>query len=117
MKINEIVTEAKLRKSVRRALPDLESYPHLDNNNNPYLAMRFGMELASAPDNDVDKQGGFGSEFATIGYSEADREIINHAKKKFGIKSKKQSGSGSKELDQVNKVSPVASKKKNKYGV
>lgn len=117
MKINEIVTEALLRKGARRAIPDLESYPTLDNNSNPYLAYRFGMELAGSPDSDVDKQGGFGSEFATIGYSEADREIIDHAKKKFGIKSKKQSSKGSKELPNVHTTSPVATKKKNKYGV
>jgi hypothetical protein len=117
MKINEIVTEAKLRNGARRAIPDLESYPKLDNNSNPYLAYRFGIELAGSPDSDVDEQGGFGSEFATIGYTEADREIIDHAKKKFGIKSKKQSGKGSRELPNVHTTSPVANPKKNKYGV
>lgn len=117
MKINEFIIEAKLRKGARRAIPDLESYPKLDNNNNPYLAYRFGMELAGAPDSDVDKQGGFGSEFATIAYSEAEREIIDHAKKKFGIPTKKQSNKKSSELDKINTASPVAPRKKNKYGV
>lgn len=117
MKINEIILEAQLRKGARRAIPDMESYPKLDNNNSPYLAYRFGLELAGSPEGDVDKQGGFGSEFTTIGYSDADREIIDHAKKRFGIKSKKQSGKGSKELDKINKTSPVAKPKKNKYGV
>lgn len=117
MKISEIVTEELLRKGARRAIPDLESYPALDNNNDAYLAYRFGMELAGSPDIDVDKQGGFGSEFVTIGYSDADREIINHARKKFGLKAKKQSNIGSGELPNVNKNSPVAKRKKNKYGV
>jgi hypothetical protein len=117
MKITEIVTEAKLRKGARAAIPDLESYPKLDNNNNPYLAYRFGMELAGSPDVDVDKQGGFGSEFATVAYTDADRKIIDHAKKKFGIPTKKQTSKKSKELDNVNKTSPVAKPKKNKYGV
>lgn len=117
MKINEIVTEAKLRKGARRAIPGLESYPHLDNNSNPYLAYRFGLELAGSPDRNVDEQGGWGSEFATIAYSDADREIIDHAKKKFGIPTKKQSNKKSSELDKVNKTSPVAQRKKNKYGV
>ena len=118
MKINEIVNEAQIRKAARLALPDLQSYPELDNNNNPYLAYRYGLELAGSPDApDVDKQGGFGSEFATIAYSDADQKIIDHANKKFGIKGKKQGGKGSVELDKVNKTSPVASRKKNKYGV
>ena len=117
MKISEIITEAKLRKGAQNAIPDLESYPRLDNNNNPYLAYRFGMELAGSPDVDVDQQAGFGSEFATIGYSDADNEIIAHARKKFGLKSKKQSGRRSKELPSVNTTSPTAKRKKNKYGI
>ena len=117
MKINEIVTESKLRKGAQRAIPNMDSYPHLDNNNNPYLAYRFGLELAGSPDRDVDEQGGFGSEFTTIGYSDADREIIDHARKAFGLKTKKQGSGKSRELDRINKVSPVAKSKKNKYGV
>lgn len=117
MKVNEIVSEAKLRKGTTNALSNLQSYPHLDNNANPYLAYRFGIELAGAPDVDADQQAGTGSEFVTVGYSDADEEIINHASKKFGLKRKTHGGKGSVELDSVGKTSPVAKPKKNKYGV
>lgn len=117
MKINEIVTESKLRKGTRNSLPNLQSFPHLDNNANPYLAYRFGIELAGSPDVDADQQAGTGSDFVTIGYSDADDEIIAHAAKKFGLKRKTHGGKSSVESPKVNKTSPVSKPKKNKYGV
>jgi hypothetical protein len=117
MKVSEVITEAGVRKGVTNALPNLQSYPHLDNNANPYLAYRFGIELAGSPDVDADRQAGTGSEFVTVGYSDADEEIINHASKKFGLKRKTHGGKGSVELAKVNNASPVAKPKKNKYGV
>ena len=117
MKINEIVTEGDIRKSAKNALPNLQSFPHLDNNANPYLAYRFGIELAGAPDVDADQRAGTGSDFVTIGYSDADDEIIAHAAKKFGLKRKTHGGKGSKELDSASTASPVAKPKRNKYGV
>jgi hypothetical protein len=121
MKINEIISEAKdrakLRKGTRESLPNVQSYPYLDNNNHPYLAYRFGVALAPSP-RDVDhKEGPIGSEFITIGYSDADQEIIDHARKEFGLPVRKHSGKGSVELDSVGKTSPVAKPKRNKYGV
>lgn len=117
MKINEIVSESKLRKGTSNGLPNVQTYPLLDNNANPYLAYRFGVELATSPDNDIDRYGPIGTEFTTIGYSAADEEIINHAAKKFGLKRTTHGGKGSVELDSVSKASPVAAPKRNKYGV
>jgi hypothetical protein len=117
MKISEIVSESKLRKGTRNGLSNVQSYPKLDNNANPYLAYRFGMELAGSPDRDMEQRGPIGSEFTTIGYSDADQEIIDHAANKFGLTRKTHGGKGSVELDKVNKTSPVAKPKRNKYGV
>lgn len=120
MKINEIVTEAakgKMRKGTTQAVSNISSYPYLDNNNHPYLAYRFGVALAKSPEDIKNQEGPIGSEFTTIGYSDADQEIIDHARKEFGITTRKHSTKGSAELDTVNKASPVAKRKKNKYGV
>lgn len=121
MKINEIITEeiqrGQLRKSTRQSLSGIESYPYLDNNSHPYVAYRFGMALARSPDDVIDPLGPIGSEFTTVGYSDADQEIIDHARKEFGLKTRKHSGKGSEELKNINKVSPVAKPKRNKYGV
>lgn len=121
MKINEIITEdnkrGKIRKSVRHSLSNINSYPYLDNNTHPYVAYRFGVALAKSPDDVKAPLGPIGSEFLTVGYTDADQEIIDHARKEFGIKAKKHSGKGSEELERINKVSPVAKPKRNKYGV
>lgn len=121
MKINEIITEelkrGKLRKGTRYALSDIQSYPYLDNNQHPYVAYRFGVALAASPNDVVDPQGPIGSEFTTLGYSKADQEIINHARKEFGLKARTHSTAGSEELEKINKASPVAKPKRNKYGV
>lgn len=119
MKINEIVQEsrAKIRKGVENSLSNVTSYPYLDNNNHPYLAYRFGIALAKSPNPISDHEGPIGSEFTTIGYSDADQEIIDKARKEFGITPRKHSTKGSVENDSVNRTSPVAKPKRNKYGV
>lgn len=114
MKVNEIITEgsglSNLRKGAQAATPDLEVFPQLDNNNNPYLAYRFGVALAVSPETHMNREGPIGSEFTTIGYTDADREIIDSAKKLMGVTSNKKSNSKSKETDWVNKQSPMQPK-------
>jgi hypothetical protein len=121
MKINEIIVETlkkgKLRKGACNALSDIQSYPYLDNNSHPYVAYRFGVALARSPEDVKHPLGPIGSEFTTLGYSKADQDIIDHARKEFGLKTRKHSTKGSVELDQIQKVSPVAKPKRNKYGV
>ena len=121
MKINEIIIEAKergkIRKATKNSLSNLHSYPYLDNNVHPYVAYRFGVALAKSPRDVTAKQGPIGSQFTTIGYSDADQEIIDHTRKEFGLPVHKHSTNGSFELDSVNKSSPTATPKKNKYGV
>lgn len=119
MKINEIISEAKgkFRKGAEYALSNVQSYPYLDNNNHPYLAYRFGMALATSPNTVNHTEGPIGSEFTTIAYSDADKEIIDAAQSQFGIDKRVLSTQGSKEIPTVSVNSPVAKRKKNKYGV
>lgn len=121
MKINEIVTEGRDREPMRpmhsQALSNLTQYDALDNNNNPYLAYRFGIALAASPRGDMDKRGTIGSNFNMVDYSDADSEIRKGAERTMGIKPSKSTGKGSEELPSVNKTSPVAKPKRNKYGV
>jgi len=119
MKVSEIIAESrgKVRKATRQALSNITSYPYLDNNSHPYVAYRFGVALAKSPNDVEHTEGPIGSEFTTIGYSDADQEIIDHARKEFGFTKRTHSTKGSEELDKVNKTSPVAKPKRNKYGV
>jgi len=113
-----VLQEAKLRKGVRNASPGMTSWPALNNNNNPYHAYRFGMSLAGSPDNFVEKEGPVGGNFITMSYTDGDELILQSAAKKMGFSSKSMSSSKkSCELPDINKTSPVAKVKRNKYGI
>lgn len=121
MRAHEFISEDRrpLRKSVQQSMPNLTSSSELDNNNQPYLAYRFGVALAPSPDsNSMYQEGPLGSNFNMVDFSEGDAEIRRAAAKKIGIKFNQGTGAGSKELEKViNKQSPVARPKRNKYGV
>lgn len=122
MRAREFITETQkpLRSSVKHSLPNLTSSSTLDNNNHPYMAYRFGVALAPSPNvESIDDKGPVGSDFSMIDYSDADAEIRKAAAKRMGIKFNKGTGKGSEELPGsiINKTSPVAKPKKNRYGV
>jgi hypothetical protein len=106
MKINEIVTEGKLRTSTKYALPDAEVFDDLDNSS-PYHMYRFGIALAGSPDNFGDVDGPTRSNLVTIGYTDADREIIDAAKRQQGRTSTRLTKKKSQEMPDVNRQSPV----------
>ena len=111
------LTRKKLTKSAKNAIPDMNSYDYLDNNSHPYMSYRFGVALASSPDNEITPRGPIGSDFTIVDYTDAERKIRKGAEKNLGIKSSRSTGKGSVETDTVNKTSPVAKPKKNQYGV
>lgn len=122
MRAKEFIQESTkpLRKSTKQSMPNLTTASKLNNNNNPYLAYRFGVALASSPDmGNFDDKGPIGSDFAMVDFSEGDEAIRTAAAKRMGIKFEKGTGRGSEELPDsiVNKTSPVAKPKKNRYGV
>ena len=110
MRAREFIEEGKtpLRKSFKKASPNTVAYSHLDNNNHPYLAYRFGIALAVSPSEDMAAKGPIGSEFSIVDYSAADEKIRKGAEKIMGVKSKSLTGKGSEEMDTVGTLSPVA---------
>ena len=123
MRAKEFIPEGRdrkeLRKGVAQSMSNLTVYDQLDNNNNPYLAYRFGIALAGSPHVDMDKRGAIGSDFVMADYTDADTEIRLGAERVMGVRSTKSTGKGSEELDDsiINKVSPTAKPKRNRYGV
>ncbi len=122
MRAKEFINETtkSLRKSTKQSMPNLTVSKTLDNNNHPYLAYRFGVALAPSPEiENFDDHGPIGSNFAMIDYTDGDAEIRKAAAKRMGVKFDKGTGRGSEELSNsiVNKISPVAKPKKNRYGV
>lgn len=113
MRAWEFINESsKIRKGAKYALPGLTINKGLDNNNNPYLAYRFGVALASAPNGDMEAENELGSNFTMIDYTDAGAEIRKHAEKVMGQKSSKKTSNDSHELESVNKVSPTAKRPK-----
>lgn len=112
MRAKEFVREDRrpLRKALVRAAPNLTTYDHLDNNNHPYLAYRFGVALAPAPADRGYSEGPIGSRFTMVDYTDGDAEIRKAAEQKMGIKSSSGTGKGSEELDTVNTQSPIKPK-------
>lgn len=119
MKIWEIISEdtKPISQSLKNAVSNLTTYDSLDNNNNPYLAYRFGVALASSPDSNGYAEGPTGSKFVMTDYSDADAEIRKGAERKLGVAPSSSTGKGSEELPEVNKRSVVTPSRKNKYGV
>ena len=113
MRAHEFINESsKLRKSAKHAIPGMTINKGLDNNNNPYLAYRFGVALASAPNGDMEAENEIGSNFTMVDYTDEGAEIRKHAEKVMGQPSSKKTSMGSHELDSVNKTSPVAKRPK-----
>ena len=123
MRAKEFIPEGRdrkeLRKGVAQSMSNLTVYDQLDNNNNPYLAYRFGIALAGSPHVDMDKRGAIGSDFVMADYTDADTKIRQGAEKVMGVRSTKSTGKGSQELDGtiINKNSVVSTPKRNRYGV
>ena len=123
MRAKEFIPEGRerkaLRKGVAQSMSNLTVYDQLDNNNNPYLAYRFGIALAGSPGEDMDKRGAIGSDFVMADYTDAETAIRKGAEKVMGVRSTKSTGKGSQELDGkiINKTSVVSKPKPNRYGV
>ena len=118
MKILEIISEAKqktLSKSMKASAPHAKQYDTIDQ----YYGMyRFGVAMAGSPGKKTPTEGPAKDVPAVWMYSKGDEDIVNHAETNQGISGKTIVKSGpSQELKSINKVSPVPSRKPNKYGV
>jgi hypothetical protein len=123
MKINEIVTEAKegLRKGITQPISNLTTYPDMNMSTGAggaYMNYRFGVACAGSPDITTPAESPIGGDPMTVTYTDAEAEILNAAAAMVGCRPGiNHSKGGSEELKSIQKVSPVAKPKKNKYGV
>jgi hypothetical protein len=106
----ELVT--KIEQSAKDATPGAKKYPQM---NQYYELYRFGVAMASSPDNIRDQiRGPSGDAPVTIAYSSGDEEIINSTLKQTGHKGISITPPGSREMKDTNTVSPVSNWMKNK---
>jgi len=118
MRLRELInekTDKKLGKNVRQSHPHAKQYDDIDQ----YYGMyRFGIAMAGAPGESINKAGPAKDVPTVWLYSKGDEDIVNKAEKNQGIKGKNVVKKGhSDELKDINKVSPIANPKRNKYGI
>lgn len=128
MKIRDIIVENNTtpnKHTVKRSIPKILTFPHLTNTD-PYTQYRFGLALvASASDHErtngdhYEKTSDFGEKLIIAPFTSQEEEIVKLAQKLYGAGSESEqiSTSHSEEQPEIIKTSPVAQRKKNKYGV
>jgi hypothetical protein len=115
-KFRASLKEAVLRADTQYAMPNVRIHPDLDNSS-PYKAYRYGVAMAGQPTQDFDPNGPVGQKMITVGYTEADDNIVRATDKVMKSKSKSITSKGSKELPDTYTASPIAKRKPNQYGV
>jgi len=109
MRAKEFIRETKtpLAASAIDAIPNATQFPDLDNSS-PYHSYRFGIALAGMPDYPMPLDGPTQQKLVTVGYTDADNEIIKATGKHLGFRGIVLTSKKSKELPDTNTVSPVA---------
>ena len=125
MKINEVITEAtvgKITKRQQQPTRGLNKFTDGDHWNSDYTLYRLGLAVASTDGKsvpDTDKESWVGRWKVTAPYSQVDQDMLKQAYKAVGADYEdiNHGDMRSQELESTDKVSPVAPRKKNKYGV
>jgi hypothetical protein len=122
---SEMIKEAKGKKISKRAQQStagLNTYGDAEHISGDYTSYRLGMAVAGADGKtppDIDAKSWVGKSKTTHPYTQEEQDMLKHAYKAVGAEYKDLNNGDmkSKELDSINKVSPVPNIKRNKYGV
>ena len=114
MKAKEFISEKMMPPRYANPLSHAKRYPDYPSSS-PYKIYRFSTQMADHTTNQT--YGAAANLGVTVAYSDADEEIIQATEKRLGTRSERLSTDKSHEMPDTNKKSPVAQKKKNKYGV
>lgn len=125
MKIKDIIAEnkkGKLTKRQQQPTKGLNKFTDGDRWNSDYTLYRLGLAVASTDGKSVpetDQESWVGKWKVTAPYSEEEQEMLKKAYQAVGADyvDLNHGDMSSQELKSTNKSSPVAAKKKNKYGV
>lgn len=108
-------TRGTLHHHHATAIPGLTTVP--DWPGQYYNMYRMGVHMAGSPENPSSDEGVFANEMVFTTYTDGEAEILKHSAKELGVKLKVLSSRDSVETDFTNVNSPVASVKRNKYGI
>ena len=111
----------KISKDQKSAMQNASTLPALNQSTgSAYMNYRMGIALAGAPDYPTKQEADnwIGGDPLLSTYTDEEFEMIKRAAEQVGAGTiQNWSGKRSQEVADVNKTSPVARKKKNKYGV
>jgi hypothetical protein len=114
MRAREFIVERQMPERKSATMPFSKHFPQMPSSD-PYLAYRFGMAMA---DHTINYAEGPAEQHAVIvAYTPEEEDIIKGGESQTGHKGKMLSDRKSREPDSTNKMSIVAKKKTNKYGV
>ena len=125
MKVTEIIAEAKQAKITKRQSQSsrgISTYSDAEKANSDYVAFKLGQAMASTDGKtvpEIDAKSWYGKKKTVHPYTEVENEMFKKAAKAVGAKydDVNHGDMRSLELDSVQKTSPVAKPKRNKYGV
>ena len=125
MRAHEFITEVKQPKPTKRqtqSTKGLNIYGDVEKANSDYVAFKLGQAMASTDGTNVpeiDAKSWHGKKKTIHPYTEVEQQMFEKAAKAVGAdyKDLNKGNMKSMELDTINKVSPVAARKLNKYGV
>lgn len=125
MRAKEFINEAKIGKmpaDQRRATRGLHLYTDGEKMNSDYTLYRLSLALACADginDIEMDAKSWIGKKKSVHPYSDIEHEMMHHAFNAVGAAHEDLNNGDlrSQESEDTNSTSPVAPKKKNKYGV
>lgn len=124
MKVFEIINESGMKKidsTQKAAMKNASTLPALNQSTgSAYMNYRMGVALAGAPDypTKMEADNWIGGDPLLSTYTDEEFEMIKKAAKQVGAGTiQNWSGKRSQEVADVNKTSPVAKPKRNKYGV
>lgn len=122
MRAHEFISEGgvkKLSKPAKSSLRGAITTPDANNNaGDAYKSYRFGLALAGAPDYPTKAENEIGGDPLLTLYTDEEWEMVQYAAKQSNVGPiKRLTSRRSEELTDVNKQSPVAKPKRNKYGV
>lgn len=122
MRSREFIKEEwRIRKDQKSSMKNASTLPKLNQSTgSAYMNWRFGLALAGAPDypTKMEADNWIGGDPLLSTYTDVEFDMIKKAAKQVGAGTiQNWSGKRSREVADVNKHSPVAKPKKNKYGV
>ena len=121
MRAREFIEEAKKHDHYGLHNPQMSGVHIMPSVDQGYELYRLGLDMACAGGKDTKwpakEAHPAGGNMVVVAYSEGDHEIVGQTLKHRGITHKDSSEGPSREDHHVHKVSPVAVRKKNRYGV